>query len=263
MIVIPSHRRAKVLASTLAWLESTDVPLAAVTVVVSDEHDRAEYSASFADRVRVVLPPGRPTSGLVDKLNAIHYGVGDQHVLVLEDDSVIVGDDRQPVQLLQRVLDEGREATAEGGLWGVAPHGNPYYYGRAGGGLRLIVGFAFGFKGTGDPALACTVPFKHDYERTCRYYARYGSVHRCSNVGAKAKASYKLPGGLQAAHTADQRAELERESCLALVQAYPAWLAPNATKKSAMAELRFLRGGPAEPAFHPAPLEAWPCGWLL
>jgi hypothetical protein len=262
MIVIPSHRRCDSLAAiALAWLASTDVPLSEVVVVVSDEADRAEYSARLP--VRVVLPPQRQSTGLTDKLNAIHYGMGDRELVLLEDDIVVCGDDRKPITKLQRVLDEGAEAIAGGGLWGVASSSNPFFYGRPGAGFRFIAGFIWGSRGNADPELACTVPVKADYERTCRYYRRFGTLHRVGGVGAKAKASYALAGGIQANHTHEARQVLERQAVLDLCQAFPHWLAPNEQRKSGFPELRLLKAPASAPAYPPAPLEAWPCGWLL
>lgn len=243
VIAIPSHRRAQLLeATTLAWLHKTDIPLASVHVVVSDSEDAAAYAHL---PVRIVQPP-RPVLNVVEKFNAIHHAwPAGTNVCVIEDDvTLITGEPNKPrvVTEARAMVEAGFAALGPaGGLWGIAPHSNTFFFkpsvSRS---LKLVVAHAFGFVATHDPALEVTQRGKSDYERTCRYFIRYGQVVRLDSIGVKT-VSYTKAGGMQAELTREARAGTEAASCDWLVRKYPHLLEPNRKKKSLFDELRFKR----------------------
>jgi hypothetical protein len=245
VVAVPSHRRSELFASkTLAYLRTTDVQLSRVQVFLSDTSDVAAYKKA-APKVKLVVPT-TPITNVRDKFNAIHaaYPAGTR-VFVMEDDVELVTgkpgkNGLTALTALDAMVRAGFAATPVG-LWGVAPHANAFYFsGKVTHTLKLAVAHAFGFTATGDPALAVRQPSKTDYERTCRYFAQYGMVGRMDMVGVRTN-SYTQPGGMQADHTREARAELERVSCEYLVRRFPHMLEHNHTKPSMFAELRFKR----------------------
>jgi hypothetical protein len=256
VIAIPTYRRATLFAAkTLAYLQTTDALAdGRLHLFLSDDEDARAYSA---------LPGKHVVTGarnVVEKFNAIHNHFPEgTHVLVMEDDVALVEcpqpgtNQKRPLQALDAVVRRGFEEIPLGGLWGIAPHDNAFYMtGKVKHGLFLVVAHAFGFVSTGgDPYLAIRGPSKTDYERTCRYYVRYGEVVRIDSVGVKTN-SYSAAGGMQADHTREERFALERASCEALVYRFPLLLERNRKKDSPFDELKFLRQ-----KYAPSSLRAW------
>lgn len=225
VIAIPSHRRSTtILQHSLAQLRESDVR-ADVHLFLSDAQDADEYASSGATHgctVHVCTGALNAT----DKFNAIHdaFEPGTR-VFVIEDDVRIVEGKRgqnkrsEPTSL-HRAITEGFEAAGEL-LWGIAPHDNAYFfdtkYTRT---LKLVVAHAFGFTASQDPGLLVTQPSKTDFERTLLYWNRDGAVVRAPHLGVRAKASYRLEGGMQANYTHDARAAAEEEAVAYLTHRY-------------------------------------------
>lgn len=271
-VVIPSHRRADILAAkTLRWLKDVKFDLARVVVVVSDAKDLADYTGLG---VRVVATP-QAAHNIVDKFNSLHYAydVG-ADVMVLEDDVAVI-DSTKALASPDALAAAGFAAISNGGIWGIAPHSNTFFFsGRVTDSLKLVVAHAFGFKTTHKKALEVTQLGKSDYERTCKYYIEYGRTVRLDMFGVKT-VSYTKPGGIEATHGRDARARAEQASCEYLVRRYPHMLKLNEAKKSLFQELSFLKCAvqpealreyqavhEAAVGFADAPAVEWERGWL-
>lgn len=241
-VAIPSHRRRNVLEKeTLATLIKGLVEPERVTVFLSDAEDASEYQGLLPANQLIVTG----AKNLTDKFNIIHrhYEPGTR-VFVMEDDVQLIygsgkANDGRPLDDVNSMVKRGFEACG-GGLWGIVPHNNAFFFG---GGvsqsLKLIVAHAFGFVSTHDKWLEVEQPSKTDYERTCRYWVRYGAVTRLDNYGAKTK-SYTRPGGMQSDLTKGERADAEEQSVHNLVQRFPHLLERKVKKTSPFAEMRFL-----------------------
>jgi len=261
MVAIPSHRRAELLVErTLAYLETTDVPICMVTVFVSDAEDLNAYTEAckrYVEKGLSIQCTG--TKGATAKFNAIHgaYLPGER-VFVIEDDIDLIeglepkANKKRPLTALDAVITRGFSEIPLGGIWGVAPHDNAFYFsGKAKHGLFLVVAHAFGFVATKEPVLEVECGSKTDYERTCKYFVRYGEVVRLDWVGVRTK-SYTTPGGMQAGLSRTDRAAVELLACAQLAERYPLLLEVNKSKESMFTELRFKKCKLA-----PASLRAW------
>jgi hypothetical protein len=242
-IAIPSHRRPGILREkTLAFLQRSNVDMDRVLVVLSDEEDAQSYNLGTEVAVHVAVD----AKNVVDKFNCIHYRYPKgTNVFVMEDDVTLIeglekgSNEKQELTDLDGLIKAGFGRLPFGGLWGVAPHDNSFFFSmQAKEGLLLVVAHAFGFVSTHDPELAVTQIAKSDYERTLRYFVRYGSVHRMDWVGARTK-SYTQAGGMQSDHSRDQRKAFEEEACAYLVKHYPDFIRHNLKKKSIFPELSF------------------------
>lgn len=241
-VAIPSFRRSALLMQeTMQTLKNIEKER--ITVFVSDLEDHAAYRKVLPEEVRIVITNARNAT---EKFNAIHYAYTQgTKVFVIEDDIQLVYgsgkvNDGRPLEDVHSMIVRGFEAIGDEGIWGIVPHSNAFYFsGGVTTTLKLIVAHAFGFISTGDKWLECTQPSKTDYERTCRYFVRYGKVTRLDNYGAKTK-SYTAKGGMQANHTKDQRAALEEQAVAALVERFPLLLQRKHKKTSPFAEMRFL-----------------------
>jgi hypothetical protein len=134
--------------------------------------------------------------------------------------------------------------VASGGL---LPHSNAFYFsGKVTRSLKLVVAHCFGFVGSRCDDLRVTCPSKTDYERTCRYFVRYGFVVRHDMVGVKTK-SYVAAGGMQAVHSHSERAALERASVDYITRRWPHLVAEKKKASSPFAEMRFRRKEATDP----------------
>jgi len=249
-VAIPSHRRATSLRErTLAYLCTTDVTIDRVRVFVSDEEDEAAYRVSCADLIeRGMLLHRTDTKGATAKFNAIHnyYPIGER-VFVIEDDIALIAgtepgkNKKEPLTKLNDAVLRGFDEIPLGGIWGIAPHDNAFYFsGKVKHTLLLVVAHAFGFISTRDPSLEVRCGSKTDYERTCLYFVRYGEVVRLDWIGVRTS-SYTAPGGMQASLSREQRAAVELLAVAQLAERFPLLIEPNVGKDSMFAEMRFKR----------------------
>lgn len=242
-LAVLSHRRAEIFErETLAYLMGTDWPPGEVDLFLSDKEDESAY---WDVPCRKIITHCRTVR---EKFNFIHnhYPVGER-VFVMEDDVRLVRglargrNDKLLLNSLVEFVQHGFAETPHGGLWGIAPHDNAFYFShRITRTLKLIVAHAFGFVSTHDNELEVHCETKTDYERTCRYFIRYGEVVRLDWVGVKTR-SYTQPGGMQATHSRGERAQMEQEACEWLVRKFPALLRHNPRKNSVFAELSFKK----------------------
>lgn len=244
-LAIPSHRRAAVLeAQTLAFLRGQNLRPEQIHVFLSDKSDAKAY-AGLLDRGERAIVTG--CKNLRDKFNFIHnyFPIGSR-VVVMEDDVAPLekGDgvnQKRPVEDLPALVARGFEAVADGGIWGVAPHANVFYMsGKVTRTLKLVVAHLFGFVSTHHKDLEVVALAKTDYERTLRYYLRYGETVRLDWVGVKTK-SYTAAGGLQSDFSREARAAVEEESVDYLVRTFAGMVARNEKKKSLFPELSLKR----------------------
>lgn len=243
VIAIPSYKRAELLMQeTMQTLK--DIDLCRIHVFLSeDDSQLMTYSRLLDHRVNEVITTAKNAT---EKFNAIHdYFEPGTKVFVMEDDVQLVYgsgkvNDGRPVADVDAMIRTGFDAIGDAGIWGIVPHSNAFYFsGGVSQSLKLIVAHAFGFVATRDPWLAVSQPSKTDYERTARYWTRYGRVTRLDNYGAKTK-SYTQKGGMQADYTKEIRAALEEQSVVNLTARFPHLLARKEKKTSPFAEMRFL-----------------------
>lgn len=243
-IAIPSHRRAGILKEkTLSFLGRASLGDAEVKVFCSDEQDVSDYAGIDAELVLA------KSANVAEKFNFIHrYYPKGERVFVMEDDVELiagVGNKKATLTDLETLVALGFENIGRGGLFGVAPHDNSFFFsGRVKDGLMLVVAHAFGFVSTNDPRLEVSQICKSDYERTCLYFEKYGRVVRVDTVGVRTK-SYTQSGGMQSDMGTDGRRDCEAAACAYLCKRFPYLLSLNKKKKSIFEELRFRRMGGA------------------
>jgi hypothetical protein len=137
------------------------------------------------------------------------------------------------------MLDSAFRLIGDGGIFGVVPHGNTFYFsGKITSQLRLIPAYGFGFVSTHRSDLAVSLPSKTDYERSLRYFTVYGTTYRLDWVGCVTK-NYTSPGGLQAEMDEQKRKLAEEVSCAELVRQYPGLVFRKKKVSSRYAEIRF------------------------
>lgn len=242
-IAVPTHRRAPAIPKLLEQIP--EQMKGEITLFLSDEQDEQEY-AHLRLKTKVT-----GADNLRDKLNYIHnyYPVGTK-VLQLEDDiqllEKISGQPKtRPITNLQAICQQAfiKQPT---GLWAFGPTANHFFMAEQDKrGLYFAAGYAYGFTSNHDKTLEVTLAYKNDYERTIKYFIKYGSILRIGSTGVATK-NYTNPGGLQANATAEKRRQIESECVDALLAEYPYLLRENLNRTSPMRELAFR-----SPRIHP------------
>jgi hypothetical protein len=211
---IPSYRRAKVFEeNTLAYLKEVNFDLTKLDVFLSDEKDLQDYSHISGPNFIITR-----CKNVREKFNFIHtYYTKGCKVVVLEDDITLIDKNKQVFKHFMPLCKAGfkaiRKKSIRGGIWAVNPSGNHFFIQNkiTSDSLKLCVAHCYGFISEPESKeLLITQLCKSDYERTLRYYCKYGFVVRADYCGVKTK-SYKTPGGMQAEDF--KRAEIEKRAC--------------------------------------------------
>jgi len=195
-IVIPSHRRSKIICEkTLPLLRGLGFPADIIHVFI-DPPEMEEYTSAIARHLSDFAPimcNGR--GGTVGQRRTIEDFFFGKRVVCFDDDIggfKIWGSDLSVPQLFEECFDIAEKAGCN--LWGLHPSDNGLSMkDEALVGLSYIIGSCFGM----------TVKYKIDYlnnltedfERTIQYYQKDGKVIRFNGIGIKTK--YFAIGGLE------------------------------------------------------------------
>lgn len=236
-IAIPTHQRSHLITQmALAFLERNGIPHEDVDLFVSDEQEAWKYKQNTM--CNVVYHQDLPD--LTTKFNFIHtYYPPGTNVLVLEDDLIdvkqlVAPKVLQPVTNIKEHADCAFRACSKNStaLWGINSNSNHFFMKpQVYTGFKFIVANLYGFIATKTPVIV-QLPTKTDYERTIRYYNRYGSVIRLDYLCPITK-NYRLEGGI----ATEGRKELEDYSVKQLVALFPHLCKRNTSKDSMYAEI--------------------------
>lgn len=191
-VAIPTYRRPDYIHKTL--LMFSGIPKNRIHVLFANEEERESYSLD-AGYNQVVTAPGLVASR--QKAQEEYFDEGDR-VLWCNDD----------VRKIERKAGNGRsiarveEVAAEGfslatELWGIYPLANGMFMrDKANTGLSFIVGCFYGIVNRRGVTYSRIVhgAYKEDYERSLRYFNRFGSVARLEYF-APATTYYNAKGG--------------------------------------------------------------------
>lgn len=242
-IAIPSYQRPETLVrKTLTYLRSTNVDLKRVTVFLANKKELASYKLSVKN-IKLVI--GQPTLRAQRRFIANYYKPG-TFVFNIDDDISGIFYAPNPKKLeivkdLNSLITTGfgiclRNKTK---LWGLAASCNPFFiYGKGvSTDLKFIIGAAFGVISERDKSLWPTVLVKDDYERSIKYFLKYGSVIRFGGYSMKNNI-YKEPGGLQTFRTK----EISQQDTNYLFKTYPTLVKLNPNRKTGHAEILLTNG---------------------
>lgn len=238
-IAIPSHERVDTLKKyTIEFLRSCGVGRSNVTIFVNDSREASLYKNAFKG-YRVVNCEAKGI-GEIRNFIATYYPEGTQ-VLSIDDDIkyVVRRNDKYTsarFTQLNWLVNKGFSLCKEHGteMWGIYPIVNPYFmregYSKD---LKYIIAALYGTISNHDSFLQVTMDDKEDYERSIKYYLKFGSIIRINDIGVKTS-YYTEPGGLQTYRTKQTVAK----NAFILSQRYPQLCSLNLKKKSGFAEVR-------------------------
>lgn len=232
-IAIPSYKRAETLKNnTLKLLSECHIPHDRITVFVADKEQYKIYKGTIGDKYKIII--GQEGMGAIRNFIQDHYPEG-SYVLEMDDDiqdiGIAVNSKKMiPFRKLEDLIKAGFSKCLlhKTRLWGVYPVYNSFFMkNKVDTDLRYIVGCFFGLIITHDDKLKVTMDDKEDFERTIKYYQRYGKVIRFRNIAVKTN-YYGEPGGMQETRT-EKRVE---ESAKLLLRRYPQYCEFNPARKN-------------------------------
>ncbi len=234
-IAIPSYKRSEILISkTLPLLKSYGITDDEIDIFVADEEEHAVYRAAIARDINIII--GEVGIDKIRMFMSHHYDE-DQEIVYFDDDIekieklVYVEDaDGQGTQVLKKKLapiedlrllvSEGFKLCHEKGLknWGVYPARNGFFMNdTVSTDLKYVIGALTGVINDRECENRI-VSHGEDYERTIKYYLKYGGVIRFNNITIKTK--YFANGGIHASLNNEREKHID-EQLFILQKEYP------------------------------------------
>jgi hypothetical protein len=231
-IAIPSYRRVDIFQKkTLNYLKQTNINLDDVYLFVANEQEKENYSVLGLKNIIVGVETIKHQRNFIRK-----YFKEGEKVFSIDDDvaGIFLATSQKTFELvkdLNSLIDNGFKLCdkVKTKLWGVHAVKNALftYNKQPSGDLRYIVGAAFGQIIDHDDFLAQTIDDKGDYERSIKYFIKFGSVIRFNNISIETN-YYKSKGGMQETRTKDR----VKVSGLYLLNQYPEYCEINNKKKN-------------------------------
>jgi len=238
-IAIPSYNRPKVIRKrTLNYLlDICGIKPAIIDVFVADNEQYNEYKYLEELGINIVIG----VRWLHKQRNYIqnYYNEGD-FIMQFDDDidalKIKRGKKTEVLKNLEQVIVIGFNECLKNRtkLFGVSAVDNFFFMnGKISTNLKFCVGACFGIIIDHDNFLSLTLEEKEDYERTIKYYIKFGKVVRL-NMVATQTTYYTGAGGM-----VDNRTEEEQnKAALYLCEKYPEFIKINPHRKSKYLELR-------------------------
>lgn len=231
-IAIPSYKRVDIFQEkTLSYLKKTNVSLDDVYLFVANQEEYKEYQKTGLKNIIIGVETIKHQRNFIRK-----YFQPNEHVFSIDDDvkGLWKATSTKTFELvtdLDAFIKKGFELCEKikGKLWGVSAVKNALFlYGnKPTTDLKYLVGAAFGQIIDHDDFLAQTIDDKGDYERSIKYYIKFGSTLRFNNVAPETN-YYKSKGGMQITRTKER----VKVSGLYLLNQYPEYCEINNRKKN-------------------------------
>lgn len=249
VISIPSYKRAETLRDkTLSLLQKQKIPAKKIFIFVGNKEEYETYTKvlpKFYNRIVIgVVGMGNIRNFITD-----YFGKG-QYIFNMDDDitDLLELDEEKDMNTkkqaithklnkvgdLDKFINKGfKECEKKGfNLFGVYPASNSFFMKkRITYDLRYIIGSCWGC--INDKKIKVTLDDKEDYERTLKYYRKYGGVIRFDNITVLSN-YYKEAGGMQETRTKER----VYNSSVKLEKMFPDLCKLYLGKKSGYAELK-------------------------
>ena len=234
-IAIPSYKRAEILINkTLPLLRSYGINNSEIDIFVADDEEYAIYS-ELVDDINIVV--GEVGIDTIRMFMSKYYDE-DEEIVYFDDDiekieKLVIIDDKkklQPIDNLRLLIEDGFRLCKEKGMknWGIYPARNGFFMkDTVSTDLKYIIGALTGVINDRECEKRI-VSHGEDYERTIKYYLKYGGVIRFNNITIKTK--YFAKGGICASMN-DEREKHIDEQLYILQKEYPDMMTLTNKKK--------------------------------
>jgi len=235
-IAIPSYKRSNILINkTFPLLKNYGIDNNEIDVFVGNIDEYNIYKKVLPEDINIII--GEVGIDKIRMFMSYNYDEGEE-ILYIDDDiekleRLVMIDGKkklEPIDDLRKMIDEGFRICKEHNMknWGIYPVHNPFFMSdKVSTDLKYIGG---GFTGVINDK-ECEkriVSHGEDYERTIRYYLKYGGVIRFNNLTFKTKNFAK--GGIDASLN-NERAKHIDEQLYKLQKEFPDMMTLSNKKK--------------------------------
>tara|TARA_E500000305_G_scaffold111886_2_gene128771 strand:- start:3875 stop:4645 length:771 start_codon:yes stop_codon:yes gene_type:complete len=244
VVAIPSYDRPKELnKKTLTMLQENNISKNIITVFVANSEQKKIYEEEIGTDYKIVVG----VKGMVNIRNFMtnHYPSGKKILFIDDDISRIVKGESSGLKVtkvtnLKTLATNGFNLCKKSGyaLWGLHPSSNPRSLKSSNlvtNTLKYIIGAIYGV--VNDKSIKVSLDSAEDYERTLKYYIKYGGVVRFNNYSGYT--TYYSKGGMESAGRTSTKEDSDKK---ALVRKYPKY-AETYTRGSGRTEIRLKAQG--------------------
>tara|TARA_R110000822_G_scaffold177596_1_gene317580 strand:+ start:769 stop:1521 length:753 start_codon:yes stop_codon:yes gene_type:complete len=203
-IAIPSYKRADILIKkTLPLLKIYGIEDTEIDIFVATNEEYDIYKEALDNDMNIIV--GEVGMGNIRLFMAGYYNEGEEIVYIDDDIEkierlfIVEGKKKiEPIADLRYIIDEGFRLCKSHNMknWGIYPVHNAFFMSdKVSTDLKYIIGAFYGVINDRECEKRI-VSHGEDYERTIRYYLKYGGVIRFNNITIKTK--YFSEGGMSA-----------------------------------------------------------------
>ena len=216
VVAIPSYDRQKELnKKTLTMLEDNNISKNIITVFVASAEQKKIYEEEIGTDYKIVIG----VKGMANIRNFMtNYYPSGKKILFIDDDiSRIVKGESSGMKIttvtnLKSLASNGFNLCKKHGyaLWGLHPSSNPRSLKSdklVTNNLKYIIGALYGV--INDKSLKVSLDQAEDYERTLKYYVKYGGMIRFNNYSGYT--TYYAKGGMEAAGRTSSKEDSDKK----------------------------------------------------
>tara|TARA_A100001201_G_scaffold142457_1_gene140728 strand:+ start:5505 stop:6257 length:753 start_codon:yes stop_codon:yes gene_type:complete len=244
VVAIPSYDRPKELRKkTLNMLDENNISKNIITVFVANTDQKKIYEEEIGTDYKIVVG----VKGMANIRNFMtnYYPAGKKILFIDDDISRIVKGESNGMKItkvtnLKSLATSGFNLCKKNGykLWGLHPSSNPRSLksdNKVTNTLKYIIGALYGV--INDKTIKVSLDQAEDYERTLKYYVKYGGVIRFNNYSGYT--TYYAKGGMEAAGRTSNKEDSDKK---ALVKKYSQY-AETYTRPNGRTEIRLKSQG--------------------
>jgi hypothetical protein len=216
VVGIPSYDRAKELnKKTLTMLQENNISKNIITVFVASADEKKVYEEIIGTDYKIVV--GVKGMSNIRNFMTNYYPSGKKILFIDDDISRIVKGEPSGMKItkvtnLKTLVSNGFNACKKHGyhLWGLHPSSNPRSLKSSNlvtNNLKYIIGALYGV--INDKSIKVSLDQAEDYERTLKYYIKYGGVIRFNNYSGYT--TYYAKGGMEAAGRTSSKEDSDKK----------------------------------------------------